>query len=354
MVQPDTIVARATPPGMGAVAVVRMSGPAALGILGELTVNPDGTAPFEPRRATLATLADPATGAPIDRCLVTVFPGPASYTGEDLVEFSTHGGYLVPASVVEACVARGARSAEPGEFTQRAFLHGKIDLTQAEAVADLIGARAPRAAESALQQLDRGLGLRVSQLREGLVSLQAHLVQHLDFPEEDEAPLGVGEVAAEARELAGGLSALMATAPSGQLLREGALTVLAGHPNSGKSSLFNALLGRERAIVTEEAGTTRDALESTVAIDGFPFRLIDTAGIRDGAGRVEQMGIEVARRYLAEADLVLYCRDSGRSPVPGEIPFLEGLSCPVLVLGTKVDLVDAGGPQPGEAASPDW
>lgn len=351
MVQPDTIVARATPPGMGAVAVVRMSGPEAFAILGELTRRPAEAGSYEPRRATLATLTDPRTGATIDRCLVTVFPRPASYTGEDLVELSTHGGYLVPASVVEACMALGARSAEPGEFTQRAFLNGKIDLTQAEAVADLIGARAPRTAESALNQLDRGLGLRVAELREGLVSLQAHLVQHLDFPEEDEAPLGVGEVAEEARRLASGLAALLETAPSGELLREGALTVLAGPPNSGKSSLFNALLGKERAIVTEEAGTTRDALEATVAVDGFPFRLIDTAGIREGAGRVEQMGIEVARRYLSEADLVLYCRDGEGGPVPGETQFLGTLLCPVLEVATKADLAggsdSAGGSQGG-------
>ena len=359
MVQPDTIVARATPPGIGALAVVRMSGPSALDILRQLTEAPAGAPVFEDRRATLTTLADPGSGSPIDRCLVTVFAGPASYTGEDLVEFSTHGGYLIPAQLVEGCVALGARAAEPGEFTQRAFLNGKIDLTQAEAVADLIEARAPRTAQSALSQLDRGLGLRVSELREGLVSLQAHLVQHLDFPEEDEAPLGVREIAGEARALASRLSALIATAPSGELLREGALTVLAGPPNSGKSSLFNALLGRERAIVTEEAGTTRDALESTVALDGFPFRLIDTAGIRDGAGRVEQKGIEVARRYLEEADLVLYCRDGVQGPAPGESHFLEALTCPVILLRTKADLADGSGMsgsqaevQPSEAGAP--
>ena len=348
MVQPDTIVARATPPGMGAVAVVRLSGPAALEILGDLTGARERD--FEDRRATLVTLTDPSSGSTLDRCLVTVFRSPGSYTGEDLVELSTHGGYLIPASVVQACEALGARAAEPGEFTRRAYLNGKMDLTQAEAVADLVEARAPRSAQSALFQLDRGLGLRVAELREGLVDLQAHLVQHLDFPEEDEAPMAVAQVATEARGLAAGLSTLLNTAPSGELLREGALTVLAGAPNSGKSSLFNALLGRDRAIVTEEAGTTRDALEATVAIDGFPFRLIDTAGLRDGAGRVEQMGIEVAQRYLAEADLVLYCREDGRGTVAGESGFLEGLSCPVLTLRTKVD--DAGFPDdPGEGSS---
>jgi len=338
MVQPDTIVARATPPGLGALAVVRISGPGSLTILETLSARAVGSPPFEDRRATLCNLVAPDTSRPIDQALVTVFRGPESYTGEDVVEISTHGGYLIPAEVLRACVTLGAREAAPGEFTQRAFLNGKVDLTQAEAVADLTRATAPRTAQAALHQLDRGLGRRISNLREGLVSLQAHLVQHLDFPEEDEAPLSLERVASEARHMASGMSVLLATAPAGELLREGALTVLAGPPNSGKSSLFNALVGRERAIVTEEAGTTRDALEATVAIDDFPFRLVDTAGLRTDPGRVERLGIEVAHRYLAQADLVLYCRAGQEALDERDRAFLDTLTAPSITARTKSDL----------------
>lgn len=338
MLQPDTIVARATPPGVGAVSVVRLSGPDALRILAGLTDNGAGAPVFDDRRATLCTVRAPETSEAIDQALVTVFRGPASYTGEDVVEISTHGGYLIPARVVAACTALGARSAAPGEFTQRSFLNGKVDLTQAEAVGELIRARAPRTAQAALHQLDRGLGQRISGLREALVTLQAHLVQHLDFPDEDEAPLSLSQVAQEAWQLAAGLGQLMDTAPGGELLREGALTVLAGPPNSGKSSLFNALIGADRAIVTEEAGTTRDALEATVAVDGFPFRLVDTAGLRGDAGRIEALGIEVARRYLADADLVLFCREGADSLKAEDRDFLGGVRGPALTVRTKADL----------------
>ncbi len=341
MLQPDTIVARATPPGVGAVAVVRLSGPDALEILERLTDDRAGARSFDDRKATLCTVRSPDTSEAIDQCLVTVFRGPASYTGEDVVEISTHGGYLIPARVVAACTVLGARPAAPGEFTQRSFLNGKLDLTQAEAVGELIRAKAPRTAQAALHQLDRGLGQRISGLREALVTLQAHLVQHLDFPEEDEAPLSLSQVAGEARMLASGLTRLMDTAPGGELLREGALTVLAGPPNSGKSSLFNALIGTDRAIVTEEAGTTRDALEATVSVDGFPFRLVDTAGLRDDAGRIETLGIEVARRYLAEADLVLFCREGTDPLKEGDRDFLRGVRGPALTIRTKADLASS-------------
>ncbi|MGI9627582.1 MAG: tRNA uridine-5-carboxymethylaminomethyl(34) synthesis GTPase MnmE [Longimicrobiales bacterium] len=347
----DTIVALATPPGIGAVGLVRLSGSKAVGVASALTSRPADQ--WEPRVATLCHLLHPNPAArpddkdpaKLDQALVTVFPGPASYTGEDVVEISTHGGYLVPRSVVEACLLLGAREAEAGEFTQRAFLNGKLDLTQAEAVGDLVSAVAPQAKAVALHQLARGLGDRVSDLRHQVIGLEALLIQHVDFPEEDEAPVGLERVAEEGRRVALTLANLIATAPTGELLRNGALTVLAGAPNAGKSSLFNALVGTARAIVTDEPGTTRDALEATVSIDGFPFRLVDTAGLRRDPGTVESLGIEVAERYLSQADLVLFCNESGQGGLSDEaLDFIASVEAPKLLVHTKADVERGDGP----------
>ncbi len=232
---------------------------------------------------------------------MTLFAGPESYTGEDMVEISCHGGWLSPALILEACVECGARRAEEGEFTRRAFLNGKMDLLQAEAVLDLIEGRSRALHGTAIHQLERGLSERIGRLREGLVGLEALLVHHLDFPEEDEPPVPLEEILIRAEELAEVMDGLLRTAPEGELLREGALTVLAGRTNAGKSSLFNALLGEERSIVTEVPGTTRDALEAVVSLGGYPFRLVDTAGLRETEERVEKIGVEVAKRYLARS-----------------------------------------------------
>ena len=348
----DTIVAQATPPGFGAVAVVRLSGPAALDIAGRL-MRRDAQAMtrWADRASRLRTLFRPGSGETLDRALVTVFRAPGSYTGEDVVEFSTHGGYAIPASVVAACVALRAREAVAGEFTRRASLNGRLDLTQAEAVADLVATRSAKGREVALHQLEKGLGDRIAGLRSRVIGLSALLVQHIDFPEEDDAPTPLDAIAAEAGQVAAEVGRLLATAPAGEMLREGAVTVLAGAPNSGKSSLFNALLGFERAIVTELPGTTRDAIEAVVEVDGFPFRLVDTAGLRGASERVERLGIEVARRYLAGADLVLYCREAGRAATEQEGRFLEELAAPVVRVRTKWDLAEAHDvPEDGEVA----
>ena len=333
----DTIAAVATAPGVGAVAIVRISGGRAFEILAKLT--PDGPGLPPPRSPRLAAIWDPRTGELLDRSLITTFPGPESYTGEHLVEISTHGGWLTPSLVLEACVASGARLATPGEFTRRAVLHGKMDLVQAEAVLDLVEGRSRALHDSALFQLERGLSGRIATLREELVCIEALLVHHIDFPEEDEPPVPLERVREQAEAVLAALDDLLSTAPEGELLREGALTVLAGLPNSGKSSLFNALLGQERAIVTEIPGTTRDALEAVVSLGGYPFRIVDTAGIRDTEEPVERLGVDVARRYLDRADLVLLCSESGRELSSDEGRFLEKLEgVPVVVLRTKVDL----------------
>lgn len=349
---PDTIVALATAPGFGAIALVRLSGGGALRIAAELTgESASATAAWAERTSHLRTLSRPGSGEALDRALVTVYRAPASYTGEDMVEISTHGGHSIPGNVVAACIALGARNARPGEFTERAYLNGKLDLTQAEAVADLVAARSEKGRAVALHQLERGLGARIAALRESVVGLAALLVQHIDFPEEDDAPTPLDAIAGRAADVARDMGVILDTAPSGELLREGAVTVLAGRPNSGKSSLFNALVGQERAIVTDVPGTTRDAIEAVVEVDGFPFRLVDTAGLRGDAGAVERLGIEVARRYLAGADVVLHCREAGRAAGRREEEFLASVGSPVIVVRTKWDLAGAGEvPRDGEVA----
>ncbi|MBM4183405.1 MAG: tRNA uridine-5-carboxymethylaminomethyl(34) synthesis GTPase MnmE [Gemmatimonadetes bacterium] len=347
----DTIAAVSTAPGRGAVAIVRVSGPQAVGVL--LRLAPELSEAPEARRVTLVELRDPHDGSPLDRALATFFPRPASYTGEDVVELSCHGGSLVPELVMDACVQAGARRADPGEFTRRAYLRGKVDLVQAEAVADLIEARSRALHRAALTQLEQGLSERLGMLRGAIVRIEALLVHHIDFPEEDEPPVPVGVIVEQADLVLAEIDRLLATAPEGELLREGALAVLAGRPNAGKSSLYNALLGEERAIVTEEPGTTRDALVATVALGGFPFRLVDTAGLREAGERVERIGIEVTRRYLERADVVLFCVPGDSPPTEEERVFVrERMGVPVVWVETKSDLVaasTAGAGEPGVA-----
>lgn len=346
---PDTIAAVATAPGRASLAVLRVSGPRAGAVAAALTTEPsaagapESTEPLAPRRATLRRLVHPETGAALDRAVLTWFPGPDSYTGEDVLEISCHGGAVVPALLLDAVCAAGARLAERGEFTRRAYLNGKLDLVQAEATLDLIDARSVRMGQAALFALERGLSRRLEELRRRAIELQALIAYDIDFPDEDDGPVERGRVERGGQELEARIEALLRHAPEGEMLREGALTVIAGRPNAGKSSLFNALLGVERAIVTEEPGTTRDAIEALLSVDGYPFRLVDTAGLRREAERIEELGIEVARAYLDRADLALVCVESGRASDTDEREFVEELDRRlgaerVLVVRTKADL----------------
>jgi tRNA modification GTPase len=289
-------------------------------------------------------LAHPVTGEPVDDVLAACFAAPHSYTGEDVVEISTHGGLVVPAAAVAALAAAGARPAQPGEFTRRAVLNGKMDLLQAEATADLIDAGSPAQRRRALQQLDRGLSDRLGALRQEILDLEALIAYEIDFPDEDEGPVSAERVRRAWAVVRGRVADLLKTAPEGERLREGALLVIAGRPNAGKSSLFNALLGADRAIVTEIPGTTRDAIEAHAVIEGFPFRLIDTAGLRQSDDRVEQLGIQVSRKYLGAADLVLFCRDSEDDDFPVD-------RAPVVEVVTKQDLADRPTARPPDRLS---
>jgi tRNA modification GTPase len=336
----DPIAALATPPGRSAIAVIRLSGTGTRDIAERVVRRPIEDLPD--RTATLLPFYSLA-GTEIDRGLVTVFRAPDSYTGQDLVEFSCHGGLLAPAQLLAALFSAGARLAAPGEFTRRAVLNGKLDLLQAEAVGDLIDATAPAQGRAALRQLEGQLSRRILALREELLELLAVLAYDIDFPEEDDGPVPRERILAALAGAEASVARLLAGAPAGERLHDGALVVLAGRPNAGKSSLFNALLGSDRALVTEIPGTTRDTIEAATEMEGWPVRLADTAGLRDTEETIERLGIEVSRRYLSAADLVLLCVEADRPVVPEERHLLG--SHRGLLVRTKGDLVGNGGNQ---------
>jgi tRNA modification GTPase len=335
----DTIAAIATPPGRGALAIVRMSGPGAHAIASRL-LDPWRPAP---RVAYRAELRHAESGAIVERPVVTVYAAPHSYTGEDAVELSVHGGAVAPTVTLAALLAAGARQALPGEFTRRAVANGKLDALQAEAVADVVDARTRAMYAAAQAQLEGGLSRRITALRDAILQVEALIAYDIDFPEEDDGPVDARRVADAVQRVRTTLDALLATADTGEMLRTGATVVIAGAPNTGKSSLFNALVGDARAIVTEIPGTTRDAIEALVDVGVWPVRLIDTAGLRETADVVERLGIEVSERWLARADLVLACGDDAPSVEAAVERVLEMSSAPVIAVWTKSD---AGAPRP--------
>lgn len=331
----DTIAAIATPPGRGAIAIVRLSGIRATEIASRLVPGFDTQVP---RVAHLAIVRHPTEGTLLDEALVTLFRRPHSYTGEDLVEISVHGGAVVPSLVLSALIAAGARQALPGEFTRRAVANGRMDLLQAEAVADLIDARSHMAHQVALEQLEGGLSRRTVELRDAVLELEALMAYDIDFPEEDEGAVDRRRVAEALDRTVSALDELLATGDTGEMIRDGALVVIGGAPNAGKSSLFNALIGRERAIVTDIAGTTRDAIEALVEVRGWPIRLVDTAGLRASADVVERLGIEISERYLADADVVLLCAERSDELATLLDRARTMTSAPVIPVLTKADL----------------
>ncbi len=308
----DTIAALATPAGRGGIGVIRVSGPRVAHIAQALL----GSLPA-PRHATYATFRD-ARGEALDRGIALYFPAPHSYTGEPVLELQGHGGPVVVQEVLAACLDAGARLAEPGEFTRRAFLEGRIDLAQAEAVADLIDAASREAARSAMRSLSGEFSAAIERLRAGVVELRALTEAMLDFPEEEVDALHRDDALSRLGTIRGALGEVLAKSRQGSLLRAGVHVVLAGSPNVGKSSLLNRLAGEERAIVTPVAGTTRDALREQVQIEGVPLTLVDTAGLRAGADGIERLGMERTRREIAAADVVLQVVEAASEPKPLE------------------------------------
>jgi tRNA modification GTPase len=331
----DTIAAQATPAGRGGLSVVRLSGPRAFEIAGQLA----GRLPA-PRHAALRRLGA-AGGECLDRALVLPFTGPNSFTGEDVVEFHLHGSPVLSALLMQRLVALGAREAGPGEFTRRAFINDRMDLAQAEAVADLVASASAEAARAALRSLEGEFSAQVRAVAESLAALRVRVEAGLDFPEEGVDDFGEDAPAEELAELGARLDALRRSAAQGRALRDGLTLVIAGAPNAGKSSLLNRLAGYEAAIVTELPGTTRDLVREDILIDGMPVRVVDTAGLREGADRVEAEGIRRARDAMHRADLVLLVRDGSPGDATAELP----PDIPVLRVLNKIDL--AGLP-PGE------
>jgi len=308
VINDDTIVAIATPPGRGGIGVVRLSGSQSIQITGTLIHFPK--LPLEPQRATLGDFRDPESGRSLDQVVVTCFRQPHSYTAEDVVEISCHGAPVILQHLVECCLARGARAAEPGEFTLRAFLNGRIDLTQAEAIRDLIESRTLYQARVAAQQMDGAVSARLKPHKHALLALIAQLEAGIDFAEDDVPVSGWQDIVERLEAIRSDLDKLVEGYEYGRIVRQGLTLAIVGRPNVGKSSLFNRLLNQERAIVTAIPGTTRDLVAETASIGGIPLRFVDTAGIRDTADEVESIGVRKSWQAVADSDLRLLVVDA--------------------------------------------
>ena len=339
----DTIAAIATAPGAGGVGIVRLSGPRAQAIAKTVCARA-----LSPRRAHHVKFLD-ADGGTIDDGIALSFPGPASFTGEDVVELQAHGSPVVLQQLVARACALGARMARPGEFSERAFLNGKLDLAQAEAIADLIAAADARAARAARRALEGVFSARVDGIGQSLLALRVHVEAAIDFADESLDTLGGEQVRLRLAEARQQLDALIADAERGRKLRDGVHAVIVGPPNAGKSSLLNALAGSDRAIVTDVAGTTRDTLRETIRLDGLELHLVDTAGLRDGGDAIEREGMRRARAELQRADVALAVVDA-RDPAAGRAAVADDIvGVPaVLWIHNKVDLLALAPPDPSD------
>ena len=331
----DTIAAIATPPGRGGIGIVRVSGPQARAIAKAITGRT-----LKPRYAHYGPFYGDE-GEVLDEGIALFFGGPNSFTGEDVLELQAHGGPVVLDWLLQRVVRLGARLAEPGEFSRRAFLNDKLDLTQAEAIADLINASTEQAAKSALKSLQGAFANAVDTLVDGLIHLRMYVEAAIDFPEEEIDFLSDGRVAGELDQLIDQLRTLLAQAQQGALLNEGMTVVILGRPNAGKSSLLNALSGRESAIVTDIAGTTRDTIREAIQIDGMPLHIVDTAGLRETADTVERIGIERAWSAMEQADRVLVVVPADERIAPEDQAILDRLpnDLPVTIVRNKIDLI---------------
>ncbi|GEO27257.1 tRNA modification GTPase MnmE [Alicyclobacillus acidoterrestris] len=338
----ETIAAIATALGEASIGVVRVSGEHAKAVAERMVRTPKGrSVSFSgPRKILYGQIVHPCTEVVIDEGIILWMPGPHSYTAEDVVELQVHGGIQLVQTVLEATLAAGARLAEPGEFTKRAFLNGRIDLSQAEAVMDLIRAKTDFAGRVALQQVQGRFSEEVRSIRRALIELQAHVEVTIDYPEHDVEAVACEQVVEVGTALMRRIGALLDGAKLGQILRDGVATAIVGRPNVGKSSLLNALLRRDRAIVTDIPGTTRDVLEEYVNVRGIPLKLIDTAGIRETSDVVERIGVDKSRQSIREAELVLVVLDGTMPPTPEDVEILQSTRGLKRVL--VVNKMDAG------------
>ncbi|GFR38173.1 tRNA modification GTPase MnmE [Insulibacter thermoxylanivorax] len=335
----DTIAAISTPLGEGGIAVIRVSGDEAIPQVDQIFDSKKSLEEVPTHTVHYGYIKDPERGERIEEVLVTVMRGPRSFTREDVVEISCHGGIISVNKVLQLLLRRGVRLAEPGEFTKRAFLNGRIDLTQAEAVIDLIRSKSDRAFSIALKQVEGRLSKKIRELRQELVEVLAHIEVNIDYPEHDVEEMTSAYIKEKSEKVIAEIDGLLHTARQGKILREGIVTAIVGRPNVGKSSLLNELAQENRAIVTDIPGTTRDVIEEYVTVGNIPLRLLDTAGIRETSDLVEQIGVERSKHAIAEADLILYVLNNGELLQPEEIELLEQIrDRQYLVIINKIDL----------------
>ncbi len=337
--QQDTIAAIATPPGEAGIAVIRISGPEAIAVADRVYQGKNRLKDVDSHTIHYGYIVDPTSGERLDEVLVTVMKAPRTYTREDVVEVNCHGGLVVVKRVLQALLNHGARLAEPGEFTKRAFLNGRLDLSQAEAVMDLIRSKTDRARQIALRQVEGRLSKRIGELRQILIETLAHIEVTIDYPEHDVEEVTQALLREKCKQVQAGIDELLKYAEEGKILREGVKTAIIGLPNVGKSSLLNALVRENRAIVTDIPGTTRDVIEEYVNIRGIPLQLIDTAGIRQTEDEVERIGVERSRQALAEADLILFVLNQAEPLRDDEVALLEQVKeMNVILVINKADL----------------
>ena len=336
----DTIAAIATAPGIGGIGIIRVSGPEACDVVNRIFHSKQSVPLGDRQTRTIhyGHIVHPKTGKTLDEVIVVLMKGPHSYTAEDVVEIQCHGGFVSVREILKVLLSEGVRQAEEGEFTKRAFLNGRIDLTQAEAIIDIIDAKTEQSLEVAVNQLDGTLSKYIRALRDELIAMIAHLEVTIDYPEEDIEEVSAQEVRTGLVPILEKMDTLLATAQRGKLLRDGVMVSIIGRPNAGKSSLMNALLREDRAIVTNIPGTTRDSIEEFLTIQGIPVRLIDTAGIRETEDIVESMGVEKARQYLDKADVVVLVIDGSKPLEPEEQELLQLITNrPSIIFLNKAD-----------------
>ena len=341
----DTIAAVVTAPGMGSVGIIRLSGPEAVAIGKRLYRGHGSLSEAASHTIHYGKVVEPKTGKVVDEALFMLMRAPHSFTGEDVVEIQCHGGTVVMRRILQLVLEAGARLAEAGEYSKRAFLNGKKDLAQAEAIMDIVSAKTERGLDMAMAQLAGGLSEEIQKARAILLELIAFIQADIDYPDDDIERLTVDEQITRVDALYKQLETILATAGRGKMLKDGIRTVIAGKPNVGKSSLLNALLGEKRAIVTDIPGTTRDVIEEYVDMQGVPLRIMDTAGIRETDNLVEQMGVDMARQFLQSADLVLYVYEPEQGLTAEDQAILAEVGqVPLIFLQNKVDLGEQEAP----------